>query len=317
MQLATLGRGGRPSAGVVIGNEIADLAGTSGRISEAAMVPHSVRGILEAGDAALDLVRRIADRIGGNQAMAQDLRASGALVAIADAQLLAPIPEPSMVLCCSLNYREHLKEMNTPVPDKPAAFVKAISSVVGPGAPIVLPKSNPDMVDWEGEFCAVIGKPCYRVSVDEALNYVAGYTLLNDVSARDWIPALMQAKGMMGPVFAWEQSILGKQFPSFCPIGPFIVTRDKIANPNAVDLTTKVNGAVMQSANTSDLVFSVADLISHYSQFYRFLPGDVISTGSPSGVGYGRNPKVFLRDGDTVDVEVKGIGVLSNPVVAA
>jgi acylpyruvate hydrolase len=317
MQLVTLGRQGRASPGVMVAGDVLDLLGCADRIPEAAMVPASIRSILEAGDPTIDLVRRIADRVASNERLAEDLRVAETLVPSSKANLLAPIPDPSMVLCCSLNYREHLKEMNTPVPEKPAAFVKAIASIVGPGEPILLPKSNSEMVDWEGEFCAVIGKPCYNVSADEALDYVAGYTLINDVSARDWIPVLMNAKGLMGPIHAWEQSILGKQFPTFCPMGPALVTRDEIADPNAVQLTTKVNGVTMQSANTSDLVFGIADLIAHYSKFYRFLPGDVVSTGSPSGVGYGRNPKIFMRGGDLVDVAVDGVGVLSNPVATA
>jgi 2-keto-4-pentenoate hydratase/2-oxohepta-3-ene-1,7-dioic acid hydratase in catechol pathway len=317
MQLVTLGRQGRATPGVIVADEVLDLPGTADRIPEVTMVPSSVRTILEGGDTTLELVRRIADRVAANEGLADDLRASEVLIPRANASLLAPIPDPSMVLCCSLNYREHLKEMNTPIPEKPAAFVKAIASIVGPGTPILLPKSNAEMVDWEGEFCAVIGKPCYNVSADEALDYVAGYTLINDVSARDWIPVLMNAKGLMGPIHAWEQSILGKQFPTFCPMGPALVTKDEIGDPNSVQLTTKINGVTMQYANTSDLVFGIADLIAHYSKFYRFLPGDVVSTGSPSGVGYGRNPKIFMRDGDLVDVAVDGVGVLSNPVASA
>ena len=317
MQFVTLALGGRQAPGVVIDGDVLDLTGCVGHLPEAVMVPATMRGIIQGSDAALDLVRRIVGKVGESKALAQTLKQAGVLIPRANARLLSPIPEPSMVLCCSLNYREHLKEMNTPVPAKPAAFVKPISSIIGSGEPILLPKSNPNMVDWEGEFCAVIGKPCYNVSKADALNYVAGYTLLNDVSARDWIPALMASTGVMGPIHAWEQSILGKHFPTFCPIGPTFVTRDEIPDPDAVEMTTTLNGQTMQFANTNDLVFGVRDLIAHYSQYYRFLPGDVISTGSPSGVGYGRNPKVFMKPGDVIAVEENKIGVLSNPIALA
>jgi acylpyruvate hydrolase len=201
------------------------------------------------------------------------------------------------------------------VPETPTHFAKSASAIIGPGAAIRLPASNPDMVDWEGEFCAVIGHPCHGVSEKEALDYVAGYTLVNDVSARDWVAPIAKATGTMGPIMAWEHNILGKQFPTFCPMGPALVTRDEIRDPHDLALETKVSGKVMQSTNTSDLVFNVVQLIAYYSRFYLLRPGDVITTGSPAGVGYGREPKVFLRSGDTVEVTAQGIGTLTNPVI--
>ena len=234
-----------------------------------------------------------------------------------EAKLLAPIPDPGLVLSVGMNYHEHLKEMRTPVPEKPAAFTKSVASIIASGEPIKAPSSNPHMLDWEGEFSVVIGKPCHRVKAAQALDYVAGYTLVNDVSARDWVAPIFNAQGIMGPIHAWEHNLLGKMMPTFCPMGPCIATRDEIPNPDDVKIVTRLNGQVMQDANTDDLVFSVAKLIEYYSQFYRFLPGDCITTGSPSGVGFGRNPKVFMKAGDTIEVEVSGIGVLSNPVKAA
>jgi len=135
-----------------------------------------------------------------------------------------------------------------------------------------------------------MGRSCHGVSEAEALDCVAGYTLINDVSARDWVAPVFAATGLMAGILAWERNLLGKQFPTFCPMGPALVTRDEIRNPDDVQIETRLNGAVMQSANTDDLVFGVRKLIAYYSQFYRFSPGDVITTGSPSGVGYGRNP---------------------------
>ena len=238
--------------------------------------------------------------------------AAGRSVPLKEVKLLAPIPNPGMVLSVGMNYHEHLKEMKTPVPEKPAAFTKSVASIIGSDAAIRIPPSNPDMLDWEGEFSVVIGRPCHRVKAAQALDYVAGYTIVNDVSARDWVAPIFSAKGVMGPIHAWEHNLLGKMFPSFCPMGPVLATKDEVPDPANVKLQTRLNDEVMQDANTDDLVFSVVQLIEYYSQFYLFQPGDVITTGSPSGVGYGRNPKRFMKAGDVVEVEVEGIGILRN-----
>ena len=243
-------------------------------------------------------------------------RKKGLTYPLAKVKLLAPIPDPGLVLSVGMNYHEHLKEMKTPVPAKPAAFTKSVASIIGSGESIKVPPSNPGMLDWEGEFSVVIAKPCHRVKAAQALDYVAGYTLVNDVSARDWVAPIFQAQGVMGPIHAWEHNLLGKMFPTFCPMGPCMVTKDELPDPGKVRIETRLNGKVMQSASTDDLVFGVPELIEYYSQFYLFRPGDVITTGSPSGVGYGRNPKVFMKPGDVVEVEVKEIGVLRNPVEA-
>ena len=243
-------------------------------------------------------------------------RKKGLTYPVDKVKLLAPIPDPGLVLSVGMNYHEHLKEMKTPVPEKPAAFTKSVASIIGSGEAIKLPPRNAKMVDWEGELSVVIGRPCHRVKASQALDYVAGYTLVNDVSARDWVAPIFQAQGVMGPIHAWEHNLLGKMFPTFCPMGPCMVTKDEIADPGKVRIETRLNGSVMQSASTDDLVFGVPQLIEYYSQYYLFKPGDVITTGSPSGVGYGRNPRVFMKAGDVVEVEVKEIGVLRNSVEA-
>ena len=316
MRLVTLARAGRSSAGLVVGDEIVDLAAAATAIDAARLLPRSVRAILAAGDPALDLLRHVADDVMGRSAIADRLRATHALVPSDGATLGPAIPDPGIVLACGLNYRAHLAEMNTPVPDAPMAFTKSVAAIVGPGQPIVLPREHPDMVDWEGEFCAVIGWPCHRISASEALDHVAGYTLINDVSARDWVAPIFKATGIMGPIHAWEHNVLGKQFPTFCPMGPALVTKDEIADPERVRLTTRLNGEVMQSASTDDLVFGVARVIEYFSRFYAFRPGDVISTGSPAGVGYGRKPQRFMRAGDVIEVHAEAIGTLANPIAA-
>ena len=231
-------------------------------------------------------------------------------------KLRAPVPDPAMVLSVGMNYHEHLKEMKTPVPEKPAAFTKSVASIIASGEAIRAPASNPGMLDWEGEFSVVIGRPCHRVKAAQALDYVFGYTIVNDVSARDWVAPIFQAQGIMGLIHAWEHNLLGKMFPTFCPMGPVLATKDEVPDPANVKLQTRLNGTVMQDANTDDLVFSVVELIEYYSRFYLFRPGDVITTGSPSGVGYGRKPKLFMKAGDVVEVEVQGIGILRNPLAA-
>jgi 2-keto-4-pentenoate hydratase/2-oxohepta-3-ene-1,7-dioic acid hydratase in catechol pathway len=315
MHLYTIRNAGRTAPAVAIGADLLDLGLCDDAMPAARVLPQSIRGILSGGEEALAAVRRVADEVQSKTALADRLRAGGALLARDKAELLAPILDPGFVLSCGMNYHAHLREMKSPVPPTPAHFAKNVAAIIGPGAAIRLPVAAPDMVDWEGEFCAVIGRPCHGVSESQALDYVAGYTLVNDVSARDWVAPIAQATGTMGPIMAWELNLLGKQFPTFCPMGPTIVTRDEIRDPHDVALSTTVNGQVMQSTNTSDLVFNVAQLIAYYARFYLLRPGDVITTGSPAGVGYGRDPKVFLRAGDTVAVTAAGIGTLSNPVV--
>jgi acylpyruvate hydrolase len=286
----------QPRAGVIDGEDIIDINACDRSL------PPTLKGILEAGG--LARVKKVLEskknRTPRNRA-----------------KLLPPISNPGLLLSVGMNYHEHLKEMKTPVPEKPAAFTKSVASIIASGQPILLPAAHPDMVDWEGELTVVIGKGGHCIPAAKALDHVAGYTIVNDVSARNWVAPIFSSTGIMGPIHAWEHNLLGKMMPTFCPMGPCIATRDEVPNPDDVKIVTRLNGQVMQDANTDDLVFSVVKLIEYYSQFYRFQPGDCITTGSPSGVGFGRNPKVFMKAGDTIEVEASGIGVLSNPVKAA
>ena len=296
MHLVMYYKGKEARAGVIDGGDIVDINAADRTL------PSTIKAILEAN--ALARVKKLVKSKKGRTPLKR-------------AKLAPPIANPGLLLSVGMNYHEHLKEMKTPVPEKPAAFTKSVASIIASGEPILLPKAYPDMVDWEGEFTVVIGKAGHRIPAAKALDHVAGYTLVNDVSARNWVSAIFSSSGIMGPIHAWEHNLLGKMMPTFCPMGPCIATRDEIADPANVKIQTRLNGQVMQDANTDDLVFSVVKLIEYYSQFYRFLPGDCITTGSPSGVGFGRNPKVFMKAGDVIEVEVKGIGVLSNPVKAA
>lgn len=219
-------------------------------------------------------------------------------------RLLSPI-EPTNVLCIGLNYREHARESGMKEPEYPVVFMKPTSSVIGSGEAIEIPAcADPaGEVDFECELAVVIGKTALNVSEEDALGYVLGYTGSNDVSARRW-----QLKRGGG------QWVRGKGFDTFCPLGPALVTADEIPDPQGLALRSIVNGEVMQAHTTEDMIFSVGELISFLSQDTTLLPGTVILTGTPQGVGFARKPAVFLKDGDEVVVEIEKIGQLINPV---
>lgn len=274
-----------------------------------------LKAILE--DDLVDEVRRLVDRAEEGSASVRDMfGAADAIIPVANVRLRAPIPQPSFILAQGLAYRAHLEEMDVPVPTEPAALVKAPSSVIGSGQPIILPTEHPEMVDYEGEFSVVIGRTCHNVKPDEVMDHIAGYTIINDVSARDWVEeSLKPGQKQMQAVMSWNKNIQGKQFPTFTPMGPTLVTKDEIADHHNLRLTTTLNGEVMQDTNTNDLIFRIEDMVSHFSKWYLFKPGDVITTGTPAGVGQGRDPKVYMKDGDVVEVSVTGVGTLSNKVV--
>jgi 2-keto-4-pentenoate hydratase/2-oxohepta-3-ene-1,7-dioic acid hydratase in catechol pathway len=218
--------------------------------------------------------------------------------------VLAPL-QPATIYCIGLNYREHAKETGAKIPDYPIVFMKSPTAMQNPDGPIVLPrKLRSDQVDYEGELAIVIGRRCKNVSRAEALDYVFGYTIANDVSARDW-----------QKTWGGSQWCRGKGFDTFCPLGPALVTRDDVKNPNNLALTTRVNGVVMQQSNTRDMIFPVAELIEFLSGSTTLEPNTLILTGTPEGVGMGRKPPVYLNPGDVVEVEIEGLGVLRNPVI--
>ncbi|MBL9206642.1 MAG: fumarylacetoacetate hydrolase family protein [Opitutaceae bacterium] len=217
---------------------------------------------------------------------------------------LSPIA-PTTIIGIGLNYRKHAEEGGKGVPARPMWFMKTVSSVQNPGDPIVLPTTCAShKVDYEGELAVVIGRPAKNVSKESALDYVLGYTIANDVSARDWQFEL-----------GGGQFCHGKSFDTFCPLGPVLVTTDELKDPNALRLVTRINGEVRQDWTTQDMVFDVATVVSFLSGSRTLLPGTVILTGTPHGVGYARKPPLWLQAGDVAEVEIEKIGVLSNPVV--
>jgi 2-keto-4-pentenoate hydratase/2-oxohepta-3-ene-1,7-dioic acid hydratase in catechol pathway len=219
------------------------------------------------------------------------------------AKLLAPI-DPRAILCIGLNYKFHAEESGMAIPQHPVLFMKSPGAVQNPGDPILLPSVlKSDSVDYECELAVVIGKAARNVKKADALDYVLGYTCANDVSARDW-----QKNGGGG------QWCRGKTFDTFCPLGPVLVTRDEIPNPNALGIKTILNGQAVQDWNTNDMIFDVPTLIEFLSADTTLLPGTVIITGTPQGVGMARKPPLWMKAGDTVTIEIEGIGSLTNPV---
>ncbi len=220
----------------------------------------------------------------------------------ADVRLGAPVKRPGKIICIGLNYRKHAEESGMAIPTEPVVFFKATSSITGPNDKIVIPK-NSKKTDWEVELAVVIGKRANYVSKEEALDHVAGYVLHNDVSEREF----QLEKG--------GQWVKGKSCDTFAPLGPFLATADEISDPNNLNLWLKLNGEKLQDGNTSDFIFNIQEVISYLSQFMSLMPGDIISTGTPEGVGLGFDPPRFLKDGDEIELGIEGLGSATQKVV--
>ena len=221
------------------------------------------------------------------------------------AEWLAPV-EPSQIIGIGLNYAEHAAEAGLPTPEYPVMFFKGLGSLQRPGGTIELPRNGSEKVDYEAELAVVIGRRCRNVRRGDALSYVAGYTCANDVSERVW---QLEKGGSQ-----WSK---GKSFDTFCPLGPVLVTPDEIENPNDLGIRTRLNDELLQNANTSDMIFSVPEIIEFLSASATLVPGTVILTGTPHGVAGSHQPNKWLKDGDTVTVEIDKIGALTNRVVGA
>ena len=255
-------------------------------------VGHTQQGVLEADGTAL----RIEGDICGNYTVTRQK--------MAVKKLLAPVV-PRAIVCVGLNYRRHAAETGAKIPEFPVVFFKNPGALQNPNDPVEIPRHLAStQVDFECELAVVIGRPARNVPAAKALDYVLGYTIANDVSARDWQKQ-----------WGGSQWCRGKSFDTFCPLGPVIVTPQAIANPNHLALRTTVNGRVMQSSNTEDMIFSVEKIIEFLSGSTTLLAGTVILTGTPEGVGMARNPPVWLAAGDRMVATIEGIGELANPVV--
>ena len=286
MKLLTFSVEGKARPGALKGDRVIDLA--------AAGLPAGPYGgqieIARGGDAMLDRARKALD----------DAKAKS--YALSEVKVLPPIRQPSKIIAVGLNYIDHCKEANLPVPAEPVLFSKFPSSICGPYDDLSWPAAVTKEVDYEVEMAVVIGKRARDVSEKDALGYVMGYTVVNDVSARD-----LQFIGAK----QWDRS---KSMDTFCPYGPYIVTRDEIPDPHSLQVRTILNGKEMQNSNTKNLIFNVNKIIAYASQGTTLLPGDLIPTGTPFGVGFSRKPPVFLKDGDVCECEVEKIGSIKNRV---
>jgi 2-keto-4-pentenoate hydratase/2-oxohepta-3-ene-1,7-dioic acid hydratase in catechol pathway len=282
MRLITFDDGSGPQAGILVGEDVVPVSALNAPAS-------SVKGLLQALDA--DALLGLGERAEG----ARDR------IALSGVRLLAPVPNPEKIICLGLNYRDHAEESGQEIPAAPLWFGKFANSLIGSGQDIVLPSAHPDYVDYEAELAVVIGRTANRVEEADALSYVAGAMPFNDVSARD-----LQLQNPL-----WTS---GKAVDTFAPCGPALVTLDEAGDLGSLALRTRINGEVVQEGNTSNLIFSVAAAIAWLSRTITLVPGDIIATGTPAGVGGPQG--IFLRDGDTVEVEVDRLGVLSNPVRA-
>ena len=252
---------------------------------------HSVLEVIEAGTGGLAKISKF-----------QQESAPATVQNLSEVQLLAPIPKPRKLICVGLNYRDHAIETGTEIPTVPTIFNKFATSVIGPGDYIILPKIS-KAPDYEAEFAVVIGKGGRRIAADNWRDHVFGYTIINDVTARDYQRATSQ----------W---LMGKTFDTFAPMGPWIVTADEVADPHNLDISIEICGEVLQNSNTRELIFKVPDLIEFLSSVFTLEPGDIISTGTPSGVDIVRHPNIKKKNGDQVTVKIPAIGELSNPVIA-
>ena len=252
-------------------------------------LPGDMIGLLQGGESALTAARQAATD-------------ASSTLALEDVRLLAPIPRPGKIICIGLNYRDHAAETGQPLPEYPIVFSKYANTVIANGDEIVLPRVT-DEVDYEAELGFVIGKTARYVTAADALAYVAGYLPINDVSARDYQTRISQ----------WT---MGKTFDTFAPMGPALVTGDEAGDAGNLSIRLTINGVVLQDSNTRELIFGIPQLVEALSEVMTLEPGDIVSTGTPPGVGMARNPQRYMRPGDVVSITIQGLGTLTNPVVA-
>lgn len=299
MKLVTFRSNEGLRAGVIVLEHVVDIQKAAIWIEEKESLSNSMIELLEAGAPVKEAIQRIVVSLEKNL---EDAVASGIAKPLKEVSLFAPVPRPSKIICVGLNYRDHAIETGQKIPEYPMLFPTYVNAVNGPNDPIVIPKVS-NKIDFEAELAVVIGKRGRYISEEKALEFVAGYTCFNDVSTRDY--------QRHTPQFG-----LGKSFDTHAPMGPWIVTKDEIPNPQNLSIELTLNGKVMQKSNTKELIFTVEKLIAYISEAITLEPGDIIATGTPSGVGVARNPQVFLRPGDEVAVKIEGIGEMVNPVKA-
>jgi acylpyruvate hydrolase len=317
MKLVTFAYRGLQRVGVIEGERIIDVNrayaallgqrgdSRAGAIADA-LVPADMIGILEVGERGLIAMREAVGYVRkglGSGEQIEGLERQGVVFASSEVMLKAPLPRPGKLILLGLNYRDHAAETGQKIPEVPTLFAKYHNSVIGPGAAILIPRTT-EQIDYEAEFAFVFGRRGHQIPRERALDYVAGYTIINDVSARDY-------------QFATSQWMVGKAFDTHCPMGPALVLKDEIPDPHHLDIRLSIAGEVLQHSNTNQLIFKIPETVAYLSQVMTLEPGDVVSTGTPAGVGFTRKPPRWLRPGDTVRVEIAGLGVLENPVAKA
>jgi 2-keto-4-pentenoate hydratase/2-oxohepta-3-ene-1,7-dioic acid hydratase in catechol pathway len=285
MKLATILTPSGPRAAVLRGDAYVDLHATQPDL------PPSVRGLLEGGPELLREAVAVSERPDAIRHRAEGVR------------LLPPVPDPQKIVCIGLNYRDHAAESGAPLPREPVLFSKFNNTLIGHGEPVVLPPVSRE-VDYEAELVLVVGRKGRNLAAHEAIGHLAGYTIGHDVSARDW---QLKKDG--------KQWLAGKTFDTFAPTGPWLVSADEVPDPHALDIRLRLNGHVMQESNTRQMIFRPGELLAYISQVVTLVPGDLVFTGTPSGVGFARKPPVFLKAGDVVEIEIEKLGLLRNPVV--
>jgi acylpyruvate hydrolase len=308
MKLVRYSRDGSPIAlGSLVGEQVRCLAGSYDRYLRLrgvaaraelarALFPPSARGFLRNGAAAEDAVKTMEDA-------ARAGRLEWVQFPLASVKLHAPLPDPEKFICIGLNYIDHAEETNSPIPKEPPLFAKFSTAIIDPTAPIVRPKGC-QKLDYEVELAFVMGRQAKDVPQEKALDYVWGYTIVNDVSARDFQHATTQ----------W---MAGKICDSFAPMGPWIADRAEIPDPHVLELSTWVNGTRLQHGNSKNLIYNINALVAYLSAHLTLGPGDIVATGTPSGVGFTRKPPILLKGGDVVRMEITGLGWIENPVVEA
>jgi acylpyruvate hydrolase len=305
MKLLSMKRDNENRAGLVIGDEVLDV-----RAYTMPDDPTAERERFERAEQykdALDLylygvenLAAIVADIASDQRRADAYREAGLLLSLDTVELNAPVLAPGKILAVGLNYAAHAAEQNIKPPETPLIFSKNVTALIAPNQAIQLPHAS-EQVDYEAELAFVIGREARSVSAEHAFDYIAGYMIMNDVTARD-----LQARE--------KQWVRAKGLDTFAPCGPWLVTRDEISDPHTLDIELRLNGELRQQSNTSDLIFKIPQLVEFISQDLTLRPGDIISTGTPSGVGVFMNPPVYLQDGDRIEIRLDGIGQLHNPV---
>ena len=281
MKLIRYGQAGKEKTGVIIGDVKYDTSAYGGDYNEEFFEDNGLE--------------RLEEFVKANK---------GKLIPVSDNERLgSPVARPSKIVCIGLNYAKHARETNALIPAEPIIFLKSTTALIGPNDDILIPK-NSVKTDWEVELAFVIGKKASYVSESDALDYVAGYCLHNDISEREF---QLERGG------TWDK---GKGCDTFAPLGPFLATPDEIADVHSLRLWLKLNGQIMQDGNTDDMIFGISQLVSYISQFMTLLPGDIVSTGTPAGVGHGFKPPLYLKPGDTVELGIEGLGISRQTVKA-